>query len=442
MSVSPDRVQSADDPGDDTQRRFRYQATQAALLALSILDDDAQIEEIFCEHHEDILLRQRCGTFIGYQVKTRQVGGEPLKAGDQEVVSAVRRFIVADQRFPSHFARYVLGSTTGFWRERKNGSNLPHLRDLARNSNAGVEPTLVTYLKKLCIRKSKKAPDSPSCSNGDGSGDPGGDNPAVPGETEESRFNLAQSVLKKVRFDTLPGLNDIWPALIRQLRACSAIGDRFYSDLERTAAALVDAMLAAAALAHADPRERYLALWPNPSKMKAEATISGKRITKDGLLSVLQESLEALPTLCTSGHVSLDQFPKGMRRLELKLAAGGLSLSNIDLAKDQKASAEFLLAQWIQKHGEARARAQYEHVSTVVRTECQEAHDHNRDVSRLFGPQMLEEIRARLRSRQGQEAPALFGCKYEHLLGVGAILTEDCKLWWSDAFDLPMEAVT
>lgn len=65
----PDEVIDRTDPGDDMQRRLRYQATRAVMLSLSLLDDDAETEEIFCEHHEDLLIKKKGNRFIGEQVK-------------------------------------------------------------------------------------------------------------------------------------------------------------------------------------------------------------------------------------------------------------------------------------------------------------------------------------------------------------------------------------
>jgi hypothetical protein len=56
---SPIKVLSDTDRGDDVQRRFRYQAAIAASLSLALLDSDSDIIEIFCEQHEDILVRPK-----------------------------------------------------------------------------------------------------------------------------------------------------------------------------------------------------------------------------------------------------------------------------------------------------------------------------------------------------------------------------------------------
>src|SRR4051812_5463400 len=81
----------ASDPGDETQRRFRYQATYAACLAIGILDPESGLDEIFCEHHEDIIAVYSNTDCVGIQVKTRLDGSIPFKSGDDEVIRSIQR---------------------------------------------------------------------------------------------------------------------------------------------------------------------------------------------------------------------------------------------------------------------------------------------------------------------------------------------------------------
>jgi hypothetical protein len=70
IMATVEQVLSMMDPGDDMQRRLRYQASYGALLCLDLLADE-EIVEIFCEHHEDFLVKKSVGQYVGVQVKTR-----------------------------------------------------------------------------------------------------------------------------------------------------------------------------------------------------------------------------------------------------------------------------------------------------------------------------------------------------------------------------------
>ena len=107
------------DTGDDTQRRFRYQAAYAAIISLDLLDPISEFEEVFCEHHEDILVRKKDHSFVGIQVKTRDSGRDPFKANDPEVIHALKRFVEQSIQYPSQYSRFVLATNYTFWSERK-----------------------------------------------------------------------------------------------------------------------------------------------------------------------------------------------------------------------------------------------------------------------------------------------------------------------------------
>src|SRR5262245_32648194 len=134
MNSSPATVLNASDPGDETQRRYRYQHVKTAHYLLALFDDTEGAEEVFCEHHEDVLIRYHSGQFRAVQIKRREDGKVPLKANDDELTKSIIRFIDTEKAFPNQIERFILGCNCGFWAEEKNGSNLIHLVEEARAS--------------------------------------------------------------------------------------------------------------------------------------------------------------------------------------------------------------------------------------------------------------------------------------------------------------------
>ncbi len=110
---------STSDAGDDVNRRFRYQAAYAAILALGMFIEETDFEELFCEHHEDILVKRKDGKFIAIQVKTRLETYTPFKAKDQTTLDVMVKFVKLDREFPDQFVSFVLATNLGFWGERK-----------------------------------------------------------------------------------------------------------------------------------------------------------------------------------------------------------------------------------------------------------------------------------------------------------------------------------
>jgi len=104
--LPPDQTTAFGDPGDETARRYRFQYTLAAIVCCMLFDDTQDVVEVFCEHHEDVLLKHSDGKFTGQQVKTRESNQPLWKASDAQVKRACARFVQLDMRFPGYFRAY------------------------------------------------------------------------------------------------------------------------------------------------------------------------------------------------------------------------------------------------------------------------------------------------------------------------------------------------
>lgn len=93
---SPDQTHASGDPGDDTGNRYRYQSAYAAILSCMLLDDFTDVVEVFCEHHEDVLLKLKDGSFTGIQVKTRASDQQVWKFSEEPIRKACKRFILLE----------------------------------------------------------------------------------------------------------------------------------------------------------------------------------------------------------------------------------------------------------------------------------------------------------------------------------------------------------
>jgi hypothetical protein len=317
---------------------------------------------------------------------------------------------------------------------------LPHiLRAAEKDDGDGTCPPVVAnYLKKIFpppkkprVRKHKSADD----------GSPTDADRLAAYQAEETRWNevtkLGRAVLKMLRLDKLPGLADARVVLVHMLPKCALVGDRLHSELSAIADALIEEMLKAGSITHDSIRDRYLIVFDKPDEIAASEKISGKCVNCERLQLVLSNCLTRQPTLTTNAPVSVADLPSGLTTMEAKMAAGAISIGNIDLAKDLKASTESLLVGWLYREGKGLADRRYQHLRTLVRSESQEAFDLAFRDDASFGPAMLSDLRTRLRRRYGEDPGSFFGCAYEHLMGMAGILTEDCTLWWSKPFEIP-----
>ena len=87
------------DPGDATQRNFRYQHAFGVILLVAGKMGSRPYVAIWCEQHEDLLAERSDGTFDGYQIKTSRPENGPWKLNDLEMIKAIGRFAELVQEF-------------------------------------------------------------------------------------------------------------------------------------------------------------------------------------------------------------------------------------------------------------------------------------------------------------------------------------------------------
>jgi hypothetical protein len=401
----PASTPPAEDVGADTQRRFRHQACYTAILSLGLLDDEGPLKELYCEHHDDVVLRLNSGCFKAIQLKTRLVGGVPFKCGDAEIVSSLRRFVTLEAKFPGRFESYLLASNVGFWHEKKNGSNLDYILNELR---AGSGSSYATVVKKIAETM-----------------------PAI-------NHDMVLAALRKVQLGITPGLDDVEPKLREELAQISEFRGRRYDELKAASDSLRDRIFEASSLAGLSALPEYLAVCSDsPQSMQDQHVIQSKRISKAIVSEVLNRELSSATLLRTYQLVPIADLPTGMNRMEIKMAAGGLSVREIDHLKDLKFSTEYLLQQWFYMYGHEQTQKYYEHLRVVVRGECLAAQENSQQPEGLYANRMLSDLRRRLEDKSTTLAAETPDCRQDHLLGMAGILTEDCKVWWSAEFELP-----
>jgi Cap4 dsDNA endonuclease len=158
LTVGPGDTLDTEDPGDDVQRRFRYQHAYAAIQCLKLLEPASEFVAVYCENHEDVLLRRRNGRYVGVQVKTRQFEGEPFKASDAAVIKSIARFARLEQDFPDQFDAYHFVTNHAFWIEVEDhrclASVVARIRD--RGGVKGLPKANVSraYVLAICEKHS------------------------------------------------------------------------------------------------------------------------------------------------------------------------------------------------------------------------------------------------------------------------------------------------
>jgi hypothetical protein len=129
--------------------------------------------------------------------------------------------------------------------------------------------------------------------------------------------------------------------------------------------------------------------------------------------------------------ISLDgSRPKGV--LEQKLAQGGIG-DTVEYMKAREQAAEYHFLEEQAKNPRA-AGHQLRQVEEAVHGECLEAYMSTKTPGQPFGQKMFNEVTLRLRKLEVDRKELLGGQPYEVLMGTAALLTSECRIWWSERF--------
>ena len=209
--TSPAISPPSEDVGAETGYRFGYQDSWAATLACSLIEESAEFTELYCEHHEDVLLKMVDGRFQGIQVKTRQLDGAHWKTDDEAVLGSLCRFSKLDAQFPNQFVRFVFATNHFFYQAGKTGKNLPHvLAEAAQATGAATAPTIVKRIVKQ-----------------------------IATQTDRSSSDVLATLKKTICSDDLPKLNDSRKVLRESIiRSYAPAQDSIPSVIEKAAAKL------------------------------------------------------------------------------------------------------------------------------------------------------------------------------------------------------------
>lgn len=408
---TPEITTSKSDPGDDIIRRFRYQCTYAAILSIAILLKDSVIKEIYCEHHEDVLMKTTDNRLIGIQVKTRDVDLGAYKAEDKQIENSIKRFVELEMEFNDSFTNFVIATNVGFVKD-KTSKGLHYILELCANADPQKKREVKKWLNKIA-------------------------------DKSRSDIDTVIKVLKKTRLKSdIGNIDDIEAKLNLKLDELPELDQSTLGELKQISSELIKLHIDASSLKHKSPLNEYFIYQKEPTKSEEQEIIKGKKITKVGLMKIIgkyqTDKINIYLKDDPDNLVNLTDTSK----MEIKLDAGGVSNDNIQLLKDNKFSMEQKTASWIHKWGAKKSGKRYNQIKSIVHNECQHAYDDHVSTKESSndrnsnGTKMLVALRTALKERYKLDNNLFLGCSPEHLYGMAGILTADCKVWWSEKFDL------
>lgn len=407
-SASPEHSVTPKDIGAETASRYRFQYVCAAILCCALFEDTEDVEEVYCEHYEDVLTRHTDGTFSGYQVKTRAANRPAWRTRDPGIWGALQDFVRLEHENPGSFRSFRL-HTNHYFYVRKAATSLPYI--LEQIHRGEVVDQLAQPIQKVLSDLS-----------------------AATGVCE----NVAFRTLKKTTASCdLPKLRDAMIRLIQTLTECwDGALDCTHEVVQKAAQGLVDECARASTLDHRQFPRAYVTaiLHPTPDRL---ARIEGKRMSVARVERALRDGMTSTAPLVglPAGELGLGEGRTDL--LRIKLDAGGFSIVSCNSAEDLRIKADYLAFASINRLGEAVGLRRYEHMRSLVLSDASRALELVKRKDVKFGPAMRELLRSRFEDRRAK-GESLYDYSDEHMEGLAYSLTAQCEVQWS--VEQPWEA--
>jgi hypothetical protein len=394
----------SEDPGDDVQRRFAYQDAYGIILLLGMIESQELGTAVYFEHHDDLLVERGDGKYVAVQVKTKDIPA-PAKATEPAIIASISRFIDLEIRHPGEMHAFKIVSSSGFVNDRSSN-------DLAEVLSVVTDlrpERLVsdTRTKRLCKKLIPPAD-------------------AV----------VAHSVLQRIELvPDAPGLNDIEDRLSRQLGDLDLCRLALPYQIRLAVRELVALGIRAATYRPSGPNYDAIAVLKGNGAVN-EAIIAEKRVDRDMVAAIIEECLQA-PMPTDMGISSLTELDN--RKLRTKMAKAKVPARAIDQVTSCAEHARMQLQVQKQRLGRTEARGRYARLRAIVHSEFEDLLEGALQASLTSGQPLYAHIRDGIR-RLPQTRPDLSGTDGEELLGIAGVLSDECKLWWTEDRSLPADA--
>ena len=403
---SPVTERAKADPGDETNRRDRYQFAYGVILLIGSIRGELDYTAVWCEQHEDFLAEISDNCYDAYQVKTRKPELGAWQLNDDELWKSIKRFVELGCTFPESIRTYFFVSNAAF--SESSGQRLEHLSPVK----------LIEAVKQVARWEelSDPAKNGFECLQD------------KVGAAPEKLF----AVLKHLKLVPGPPLQNFEDVLslthISKLENCSKLNA---SLLARVREALIQRVALASSLTSDDPAQHYAAL--NRERHK-DPLLMAKRISLDDAIltirDVLGGSFYYLPSLAS---LKLGNAAENLDALEKKMVKGGLAY-HYEMMERRPLSAEQLLLDLATRPDDGQQICSQ--LENVVLGECDDAQLRASQGPEPFGAKMLIDVQDRLKRVAADEPSRVHQQHADLLVGIAGLLTSECKVWWSKPFEL------
>ena len=409
---SPTAKQDKSDPGDETIRHFRYQFAYGVILliknALEHIENTEVISfpRLWCEQRDDFLCQGFDRVYDAYQVKSNESEQNPWKLSDEDLWKSLKRFVNLKVAFPKARWRFHFVSNTKVSQStsKRHGHLSPSRLVEAIKKEENWEQVNDSAKKGFALLRKK---------------------------IEASHEDL-EAVLKNLNFvlgPTYRGFEDeIAQTHIAKLPQCCNLNPQ---KLSRICDALIQKVAEASSLYSNDPAKHYP--WFHDSEtcdpflMAKCITVEDVHLTIRGVIDGQFQYLESLSS------IKLGSAGENLNRLQEKMLHGGL-IHHYDMMRRRALSAESALLDLATRpDAGVQVLSQLENVVMGV---CDDERLRASQSPEPFGTKMLIKVQDTLSSIAEHQPTRVHHQDGNLLVGVAGLLTSECKVWWSQPFEL------
>jgi hypothetical protein len=394
------------DPGDETQRAYRYQHSYGVILLLKAARELGTSGVLWCEHHEDYLLQKGEHAFRAFQIKTRTPENGAWRMLDAGMVRSIGRFAELLSTFGGAIRECLFVSNADFDRvgadstddTRKAKCPELFLSEIRRcESLDAIEPPFDSVFQSLVAQC--------GC-------DP----------------QLLFDTLRLCNLIKGPARDDIDAILSHDhIAAARAFTGMEVPELDRARDWLVSAVFGACSLRGVDRERHTYALLGGG---QTDPNLLGKRLVPHEQIGRAREILSRPAFEFVSPPIVVLTEARAHSQLEWKMGIGGLS-DYYSSMRDRAIAAErhLLREQYRRQDGFEKMQRQLEQ---IVIGAADDAHLRARRTPAPFGQEMLIQLQDTLRDLSSNGAEFVYNQTYDCLVGIAGLLSEECRIWWSE----------
>ncbi|PCJ15811.1 MAG: hypothetical protein COB04_12560 [Gammaproteobacteria bacterium] len=412
MNKLPINEYDTADAGDDMQLRVRYQHSYGVILFCAASNKKIDCVSLWFEQREDILLEKSDGKFSYYQVKTRESTLGKWTLTDDALKKSIKRFVSFEKDFGESSSKYVFVSNCPF-KESTTSKDENAIYKSPINFLRFIGTAKVySELKGACKSRFDELAKYVGCNE-----------------------DILLVVLKKIDLVVGPPLENFEIDIsARHLRELELLKNTDLAVVNRIRDELIQKIYDASSLKIDDP---YKHVFGYLGKSGSDPRVLSKRISLEEFEKfVNHRPSDVFAYYRNSADIEIGAAKGNLSRLKKKLERAGLG-SQFESIKRRSLSAEEYFLEEAAKNPEGLS-SMLDQIEGTVLTVCSDS-ILDATEGKINGVEAFKNAKKSLINISINNPAKVCSKNSECLIGVAGLLTGECKLWWTEEFDIEAE---